>query len=156
MADSDETPSRGKLVVVAMLAAGSVLLPGTARAAPASAQQELVGSSRQQPSVRPALAEHAEALPASLPAIHFARGSAQLTPSATRQLDTLGRSLAQERLRIEGHADADTLNRDLAGRRAQAVADYLQQNCGVPAERLDVTTGTRVLKGQVRLVELGS
>ncbi len=144
-------------MVVAMLAAGLMLLPGTPRAAPAPTppDQELAGNSRQQPSVRPAISEHFQALPALLPAIRFARGSAQLTPSATRLLDTLGRSLADERLRIEGHSDANTANRDLAGRRAQAVADYLQQNCAIASGRIEVTTATRVPKGQVRLVDLG-
>ncbi len=105
--------------------------------------------------MRPAIAEHAEALPAPLPAVRFARGSAQLTPSATRLLDRLGRSLADERLRIEGHTDANVANQDLAGRRAQAVADYLQQNCGVPVGRMEVTTGAWVPKGEVRLVDRG-
>ena len=138
-----------------MLVAGVLLAPGAPRAAPAPSQQELAGSSRQQPSVRPAIAEHPETPAEPLPLVRFARASAQLTPSATRLLDRLGRSFAEERLRIEGHADPNVANQDLAGRRARAVADYLQQNCNLPADRLEVATGPRVPKGAVRLVDLG-
>ncbi len=88
-----------------------------------------------------------------VPAIQFAQGSAKLTPSATRILDNLGASLTEpglvgDRFRVEGHTDttgSDARNRDLASRRAQAVVDYLEQNCGVAAARLEAVASAKPL-----------
>jgi outer membrane protein OmpA-like peptidoglycan-associated protein len=109
-----------------------------------------------------------------VPAISFPAGSAQLTPSATRILDNLGHSLtapglAMDRFRVEGHTDttgSPTANRDLAARRAQAVVAYLEQNCGIPASRLEAVASTKplaptgvgvalALNRRIRLVNLG-
>ena len=114
---------------------GSVLF-ATAPAAAAPPLQELAGKSRMpgvaQPTVQPAMSEHATERLAS---VVFAPGSARLTPSATRLLDSLGKSLAEDRLRLDCHSGLD---RDLAGRRADAVAGYLEQNFGVQRERIQV------------------
>ena len=97
------------------------------------------------------------------PAIVFSPGSAQLTPRATRILDRLGRALtapdmAADRFRLEGHADGwgpPDVAHDLARRRAQAVANYLVENCSVVAARLDVAVAsTRRPVRQVSVVDL--
>ena len=97
------------------------------------------------------------------PAVLFAQGSAHLTPRATRVLDLLGRTviapgMSASRFRLEGHGDGggtrDMAN-DLARRRAQAVADYLEQNCAVAASRLEVTVAAqRRPVRQVRVIAL--
>jgi OOP family OmpA-OmpF porin len=77
--------------------------------------------------------------------VAFEPGSAHLTASATRALDHLGQSLsagplANERIRIEGHADASgtpDANRDIAERRAMAVAAYLEQNFSINPGRVE-------------------
>ena len=89
------------------------------------------------PTAHPALDEaHAEAPPP----IPFLAGSAKLTPRATRLLDGLGRRLAGQRLRVEGHAAGD---KDLADRRAKAVAAYLAENCGVDARLVETAVAGR-------------
>lgn len=118
--------------------------------------------------VQPAMAEgeSESSADALVPAIVFAPGSARLTPSATRILDDLGASLAApelstDRFRVEAHADghgAPDTNRDLANRRAQAVVAYLEQNCGIAPDRLQVLASARPLgRGarRVRIVNLG-
>lgn len=75
----------------------------------------------------------------------FPTGSARLTPDSTRTLDLLGQALASPdlvryRFRIEGHTDtvgAETQNRALSERRAQAVRSYLAQQHRIAARRLD-------------------
>jgi hypothetical protein len=77
--------------------------------------------------------------------LQFNKGSDHLTVTATRVLDRLGLalsrgSLARKRLRIEALADpagsAET-RRDMARRRALAVAVYLEQNFSIDARRLN-------------------
>ncbi len=123
--------------------------PGAYAAPPV---QELAGPSRTppgtQPDVHPAMAEH---LAERLASITFAPGSANLTPSATRLLDSFGRALAADRLRLESHSG---LNRDLAGRRADAVAGYLKQNFGVQRNRIEVVTATKADDRRVRVEDL--
>ncbi len=76
--------------------------------------------------------------------VQFATGSAELTGTAMRKLDQLGRALsdpavASYRFRIEGHTDtvgAKDLNQALSERRAEAVAAYLRTRFAIPAERL--------------------
>jgi outer membrane protein OmpA-like peptidoglycan-associated protein len=176
----------GSLALVGMLAASSPtaradgLVASVRRVSTIQSPQELAGP------VRPARQEpvHGEtsaAEPSSdnyvgglVPAILFAQGSAQLTPSATRILDNLGASLsapalAGDRFRVEGHTDttgSDARNRDLASRRAQAVVDYLEQNCGVAPSRLEAVASAKPLaptgrgvalsfNRRIRLVNLG-
>jgi OOP family OmpA-OmpF porin len=106
--------------------------------------------------VHPSLAAHltgpavmdADDRGAALPMqVVFEPGSARLTASVTRALDHLGQSLsagplANERIRIEGHADASgapDANRDIAERRAMAVATYLEQNFSIDPGRVQCT-----------------
>ncbi len=130
-----------------------VLLASPAAAAPPPGLQELADTARDPDGdaarLRSALAER----PAEhLPAVVFARGSAQLTPQATRILDDMGRALSADRLRVESHAGAD---RDLAGRRLRAVVAYLVDNCGVDAARVQVVTARRSDDRRVWVVDLG-
>jgi outer membrane protein OmpA-like peptidoglycan-associated protein len=144
-------------------------------AAPASAQQELAGGGAPAAgapdnvllSPRDASADMshpAGPANAALDAeIGFAAGSARLTPRATRILDRLGGAVAAPamaagRFRLEGHGDGagtpDMAN-DLARRRAQAVANYLESNCAVAASRLDVAVAAqRRPVRQVRVIAL--
>src|SRR6185437_8988243 len=77
--------------------------------------------------------------------ITFASGSAELTPQATKVLDTLGKALASNELstskfRIEGHTDTvgtPEANKDLSTRRATSVVTYLSQHYGIAASRLE-------------------
>lgn len=77
--------------------------------------------------------------------VDFKTGSADLTPSATRTLDQLGKALASNdlstfRFRVEGHTDtvgAPETNKDLSERRAQTVAAYLEQNFSIASNRLE-------------------
>ena len=99
---------------------------GSARAQ-APPDQELAGTARRPPAVRPATAEDpGEAGDLSLP---FRTGSADLTPTATRRLDAFcHRAATVGALRVEGFADtreAGDADRDLAQRRADAVVRYL-------------------------------
>jgi outer membrane protein OmpA-like peptidoglycan-associated protein len=76
--------------------------------------------------------------------VQFASGSAELTPTAVRILDNLGKALSDQtltsyRFRIEGHTDTvgtPTYNKDLSDRRAAAVVDYLANNFHVDRHRL--------------------
>jgi outer membrane protein OmpA-like peptidoglycan-associated protein len=76
--------------------------------------------------------------------ILFAFNSADLTPAATGDLDTLGRALSSSGLapccfRIEGHTDnvgTEEYNRDLSVRRARSVAGYLSRKFGIQETRL--------------------
>jgi outer membrane protein OmpA-like peptidoglycan-associated protein len=77
--------------------------------------------------------------------VHFDTGSAELTPTATRVLDNLGRALNDPKLsgyrfRIEGHTDTvgtPQINQVLSERRAKAVVDYLASNYHVDPNRID-------------------
>jgi OOP family OmpA-OmpF porin len=76
--------------------------------------------------------------------ITFATGSADLTPSATKILDNLGKALgsaelATSKFRIEGHTDTVGTpqgNRELSARRAAAVVAYLEQKYKISSDRL--------------------
>ena len=76
--------------------------------------------------------------------ITFVSGSAELTDSAKRTLETLAQALKHPRLTssrfvIEGHADRRGLadaNLRLSAGRARSVRDYLVQSQGVDAARL--------------------
>jgi len=129
--------------------------------------QELAGAARPQSSRsgsahRPELSSD-DYVAGLVPAISFPRGSAQLTPSATRILDNLGQSLTSpgltaDRFRIEGHTDTTggaEANRDLAMRRAKAVVAYLEQNCGIAPDRLDASASLKPLAPTGRGVALG-
>ena len=78
--------------------------------------------------------------------IRFPTGSAELTPEARTQLESLGKVLASRNgklapgeIVIEGHTDArgsDDLNRKLSAARAQSVAKHLVAVHGVDAKAL--------------------
>jgi OOP family OmpA-OmpF porin len=101
------------------------------------------------PAAGPAIAAARTTAPAGLPAaslrVQFATGSATLTPTAERTLETLGRALTSSdlsgfRFRIEGHTDTvgdAEANRSLSERRAITVRDFLVARFGVPAARLE-------------------
>jgi outer membrane protein OmpA-like peptidoglycan-associated protein len=94
-------------------------------------------------------------MPSASLTVNFASGSDELTPSAMRELDRLGRALTSQelapfRFRIEGHTDTvgpASLNQALSERRAAAVGRYLEQRFGVNPARLE-TIGL----GQTQLV----
>ena len=86
-----------------------------------------------------------EAAPSVSLNVQFAQGSADLTAAAMQTLNELGKALNQPalagyRFRIEGHTDtvgtAD-YNKELSDRRAAAVAQYLESNFKVDANRLE-------------------
>ena len=90
--------------------------------------------------------------------VAFASGSARLTPSATRTLDAIRPESLSRRLCIEGFTDSvgsPEANRDLAQRRAQAVATYLEQNLGVESHILVVRASMRLLVPTPRQTEQG-
>lgn len=76
--------------------------------------------------------------------ITFASGSSDLTPAATKILDTLGKALSSSELsaskfRIEGHTDtvgAPEANKELSAKRAEAVVGYLSQHYNIAGDRL--------------------
>jgi OOP family OmpA-OmpF porin len=76
--------------------------------------------------------------------ITFASGSADLTPAATKVLDTLGKALSSSELsaskfRIEGHTDtvgSPETNKALSAKRAEAVVGYLSQHYNIAGDRL--------------------
>jgi OmpA-OmpF porin, OOP family len=84
-------------------------------------------------------------VPAVAITIQFATGSAELTPTAIRQLAPLGEALNTEtlapyRFRIEGHTDtvgSAAFNQMLSGRRALAVRELLVRRYGVSPSRLE-------------------
>ncbi len=77
--------------------------------------------------------------------VDFETGSAVLSPSATRTLDSLGRALTSKalasfRFRVEGHTDtvgAPDANKTLSERRAEAVAEFLEHHFAISPSRLD-------------------
>ena len=77
----------------------------------------------------------------------FDTDSATLRPEAAAALAVIAEEIdepvqAGARLRVEGHTDDradDAHNLDLSLRRAQAVADWLVANAGIPADRIVVT-----------------
>jgi outer membrane protein OmpA-like peptidoglycan-associated protein len=124
-------------------------------AAGSTAAQELAGPTRA-PAMRAATDAMPEAPDAPPDEIQFPPGSAHLTPSATRLLDRLGRMLSPpDRIWLEGHADGAGADRDLATRRAQAVAGYLEQNCGVSPDRVGMSASLRMPRREVRIRILG-
>jgi len=98
----------------------------------------------------PSTAEPPQPTPASRPsltlnAITFEIGSATLTPESLDQLRNLGIALNQivkdgAKFVIEGHTDKKgtaAYNLELSKRRAEAVKDYLVNEMGVQADRLE-------------------
>lgn len=77
--------------------------------------------------------------------VQFATGSAMLTPTAVSQLQILGKalsdpSMAQSRFLVEGHTDTvgdRMVNKVLSERRAQAVAEFLNQKFHITPDRLE-------------------
>jgi OOP family OmpA-OmpF porin len=76
--------------------------------------------------------------------INFALDSANLPNTAFAFIDRMAELLQQApevKLQVEGHTDAlgtAEYNQGLSERRAAAVAEYLVDHCGIPAERLVV------------------
>jgi outer membrane protein OmpA-like peptidoglycan-associated protein len=76
--------------------------------------------------------------------VQFAYNSAELSPSATRTLDELGKALTSDELasscfQIEGHTDStgtEEYNQRLSERRAQSVVRYLIGHFGIDSDRL--------------------
>jgi outer membrane protein OmpA-like peptidoglycan-associated protein len=76
--------------------------------------------------------------------IIFPFDSAEITPDARRNLDTLGAALmdgrlSADRFEIAGHTDGlgdENYNGTLSERRARAVVEYLEENFAIPGERL--------------------
>jgi len=96
-------------------------------------------------------AAHAVPAPQAAPSVNlnveFATNSATLTPQARKTLEQLGtaltsQDLASYKFRIEGHTDtvgSPKANQALSQRRADAVADYLEQTFAIPASRLEAS-----------------
>ena len=182
--------SRGSRPVVAPPAGDQTVAPTTA-AAPSVAAPSVAAPSVAAPVVSaPAAATPAAAPvrqaavpakpvapdPVDVPSINFnvlfASGSAELTPSAVKSLDTLGQALssadlAGSRFRIEGHTDTvgnrDT-NRSLSARRATAVVDFLSgkfkidrsrlESAGMGQDALEIRTGDQVDEPRNRRVRV--
>ena len=114
--------------------------PGAPSAAPAASHAAVASSAAPR---RVTTSPPPEAPSADLN-VRFATGSAELTPSAIRMLDDLGRALSDASMGdshflIEGHTDtvgdrAD--NQALSERRAAAVVNYLVTKFAIPPARL--------------------
>lgn len=155
--------ARFTLAAAALLAAGTVVPAlGQSQQNPNSQQilKSLTPTDNMSPSTRgirigtpqggapgqaqPAAQSQAQAPSANL-TIEFASGSASLTPAAMRELDQLGRALADPKLaayhfRVEGHTDtvgSRELNQTLSERRAATVVSYLAAKYSIPASRLE-------------------
>ena len=130
--------SRGSRPVVQPPAADS-----TAAVAPAAATAKFTPTRTAASAARPKapVTDDAPSLDFN---ITFATGSADLTPSATKILDNLGKALgstelATSKFRVEGHTDTVGTpqgNRELSARRAAAVVAYLTQKYGISPSRL--------------------
>lgn len=83
--------------------------------------------------------------------VTFASGSVDLKPAAGAVLErvagVLKRRFPERRIYVEGHTDADPIsktkerfrsNRHLSAERADAVASYLIDKCGIPADHVVV------------------
>jgi len=94
---------------------------------------------------KPAPAATADTPPSASLSVLFATGSADLTPSAVKTLDVLGKALTDPRLagskfRIEGHTDTvgtPDSNKALSDARAKAVAAYLAKTFSIDAGKLE-------------------
>lgn len=77
--------------------------------------------------------------------VHFAFGSAELTPDARETLDHLGQALQSDELkpfafRVAGHTDAvgtEEANKELSQQRADAVKEYLVNQFGIKPSHLE-------------------
>jgi peptidoglycan-associated lipoprotein len=77
--------------------------------------------------------------------VRFEFNQADLTESATAELDTFAQQLATDNanvfIEIQGHTDStgsEEYNLDLGGRRAEATRRYLNMSHGVPLHRMSV------------------
>ena len=172
--------SRGSRPVVAPPAGDQTVAPTTA-AAPSVAAPLVSAPAAATPAAAPVRQAAVPAKPVApdpvdVPSINFnvlfASGSADLTPSAVKSLDTLGQALssadlAGSRFRIEGHTDTvgnrDT-NRSLSARRAAAVVDFLSgkfkidrsrlESAGMGQDALEIRTGDQVDEPRNRRVRV--
>jgi outer membrane protein OmpA-like peptidoglycan-associated protein len=144
---------RASPVVAGLALAAGLALPGLARAQTAPSPDQIVkaltptpGAGRTTRGIRVvgAPAAPSAAAPSVSLTVNFATGSAELTPSAERTLDSLGKALndpklIHDRFRIEGHTDtvgSAASNQVLSTRRADRVAQYLEDKFGIARSRL--------------------
>ncbi|MGH7043744.1 MAG: OmpA family protein [Acetobacteraceae bacterium] len=140
---------RAPVAVAGLLLAAGLAMPGLARAQTSPSPQDIVKALTPAPGMgattRGIRVVHGEAAAPSVSLnVDFATGSAELTPTARRMLESLGQALtdpklARDRFRIEGHTDtvgSPALNRALSERRAKRVAEYLADKFAIPAARL--------------------
>ncbi len=93
----------------------------------------------------PAATATPDAAPSASLSVLFTTGSAELTASAVKTLDVLGKALTDPRLagskfRIEGHTDTvgtPDSNKALSDARAKAVAAYLAKTFHIDPSKLD-------------------
>jgi OmpA-OmpF porin, OOP family len=148
-------------VAVALLAAGIFAASASAQSVPSPDQiiksltptgpsgttrgirlQPATGNSGGATASRPSVPRQAPAISLN---VQFTTGSAELTPEATRVLDSLGKALSDQtlvsyRFRIEGHTDTVgtyPYNKELSDRRAATVVDYLATNFHVDRGRME-------------------
>jgi outer membrane protein OmpA-like peptidoglycan-associated protein len=129
-----------------------VVAPPASDAAPAAAPRVAAPTAAAAPVVQAAATRAtapAAAAAADAPAIDFnvlfASGSADLTPAATKTLDTIGQALTStdlvaSRFRIEGHTDTVGTregNQALSARRAEKVVQYLTEKFAIQPTRLE-------------------
>ena len=145
---------RASPAVAGLLLAAGLALPGLARAqtppSPRAIVNALTPPSGMNQTTRGIRVVHGQgATPsAGLASVNlnvdFATGSAELTPAATKMLNSLGQALndpklAHDRFRIEGHTDTvgnPALNQALSEQRAKRVASYLEDKFAIPPARL--------------------
>ncbi|WBV44967.1 OmpA family protein [Pseudoroseomonas cervicalis] len=127
------------------LAAAAPVSPPPVAGGPALAGNAAPPPARPGPPEAPRLTTAPPDVPAVSITVHFATGSATLSPAAVKALAPLGRALNSEalgpyRFRIEGHTDtvgSEALNQSLSGRRALAVRELLVRQFGVNPARLE-------------------
>ncbi len=140
---------RASLAVAGLLLATGLAAPGQVRAQTPPSPNEIVKAltppSGMDATTRGIRVVHGQApAPAVSLNVDFATGSTELTPAAVATLDSLGRALtdptlAHDRFRIEGHTDtvgSAAANQALSERRAQRVAEYLEDKFSIPPARL--------------------
>jgi OOP family OmpA-OmpF porin len=116
---------------------------------PAAPAEPATGGHAARPAASHPAAASAAAASQAAPSVNltveFATGSADLTPTATRTLDELGRALTSAalsgyRFRIEGHTDTvgtRDYNKTLSDQRAASVLDYLAAHWKVDRSKVE-------------------
>ncbi len=149
---AQSSPSSSQ-IINSLKPSGNLVMGGTRGirlAAPSSDTSQPAAkpaTTSQQPRVasnKPVATPAAASGPAVNLTVNFANGSAELTPEAIQTLDELGKALSSQELsaykfRIEGHTDtvgSAGYNKELSGRRAEAVVDYISKKYGVSPDRM--------------------